>query len=454
MYSCFYVYLGISQLIYVLKYIVQVEQSQMCAFYVTAINDEIMRILTYIIYTITCVSTSAHTITVFQRHGCLLALCEVLTIIYQYMPELLLYTPVHTSAHTNTASTQLLPMTIIDSIIAVIPTIERNRGYRGRGNEMMREASMKLIQVMSQCNLHTCSANMIQYQISLLECINSNLCQPHEAIQLSAMKALRSFVFTYMSTNTTITNTHNISMNKLYELTVYKYISSINRVINSNIYTKNSSIFTVMQQVENKDTITEGVKDSDTIAQKRGYAMALGVLPIDLLLYTNTAKSDATTNSTTNTNTSNNNPLCVDLHPSIIHYIHNTIHTTTNTANTNTNWNHTLHILLFIITHSLCKYNCISGGETDAEFRKYLLYSVVEILEKLEYYMYGYNYKHMCDISCDSDSDNKQLDIVSVCTHMLHIFQIACDDYSTDKRGDTGIYIYICIYIYIYIFIL
>lgn len=158
--------------------------------------------------------------TIAIRHGSVLGVAEV----------------VHELAANGTA----IPAAINDGIVDLVINLDKARMYRGRGGEILRHASCVLIENIARSNLNV----DIKKKIALVEFLNENLRQPHEYIQKSASNALRQFLYTYLSSSA------GEPSERLQKLTTLKYI--------------------------------QGLSSEENVAATRGYALALGVLPLKL----------------------------------------------------------------------------------------------------------------------------------------------------------------------------
>ena len=237
----------------------------------------------------------------YKRHGAVLGLSTML----------LAYKPFE----------EILPSSLIDDIVHLVPTIDKARMYRGRGGELLREASCILIESLARFN----APIPIKTQVALVEALNENLKQPHDYIRLSASKALRQFLFSYFPCKESPSE-------NLQRLTILKYISGLN---------------------------TE-----ENVAITRGYAMAIGALPPKLLT-TPDGQLD----------------------------------------------------LVFDALHTALRPDKKIAGEIDAETRRNCVEAVSEISEKT-----------FCSPLFQKRHFLKSLEI---------LFR-ACNDYTIDKRGDTG----------------
>ncbi|XP_062091606.1 tubulin-folding cofactor D [Humulus lupulus] len=79
-------------------------------------------------------------------------------------------------------------------VAAVVPAIEKARLYRGKGGEIMRLAVSRFIECISLVRLSLTE----KIKKSLLETLNENLRHPNSQIQDAAVKALKEFVLAYL----------------------------------------------------------------------------------------------------------------------------------------------------------------------------------------------------------------------------------------------------------------
>ncbi|KAJ1417019.1 armadillo-type protein, partial [Ochromonadaceae sp. CCMP2298] len=153
------------------------------------------------------------------RHGSILATSEVL------------------SALTNCGVS--LSEQLCAAVVGVLPAIEKARLFRGRGGEQIREAVCELVQSVARSRVPM----SVKLQVLYVESLNEHLKQPHESVQHAARDALRAFFHAYFSTGAPPSE-------RLQKLTVLKYM--------------------------------EGLDSEVNVCATRGYALALGVLPLRL----------------------------------------------------------------------------------------------------------------------------------------------------------------------------
>ena len=154
------------------------------------------------------------------RHGSVLAVAEV-------------------TLELVTGGTEI-PAAIQESIVDLVIKLEKARMYRGRGGELLRHASCLLVENLARSHLTV----EIKKKIALVDFLNENLRQPHEYIQKAASSALRQFLFSYFNSGEVDPS------ERLQSLTVLKYM--------------------------------QGLSTEENVAATRGYALALGILPLKL----------------------------------------------------------------------------------------------------------------------------------------------------------------------------
>jgi hypothetical protein len=143
------------------------------------------------------------------------------------------------------AETSQIPSCLSDeclaNLIAVVPTIEKNRLYRGRGGEVMRSAVCRLVECLSLAK----TPLSVPDQVRLLDSVDACIPHPNEAIQIRACNALECLMAQYFPVG------ENGPSARLQGRVVDKFITSIN--------------------------------SSDNPGATRGYTMALGHLPVRLI---------------------------------------------------------------------------------------------------------------------------------------------------------------------------
>lgn len=156
------------------------------------------------------------------RHGSILAMAELLFKLISH----------------NVA----VPSTLMSEIVEIVPNINKNRLFRGKGGEQIREAVCGLIESIAMSKVPMATKQQVTY----VESLNEHLRQPHEGIQLAARSALREFLYSYFSFG------DSAPSDRLQKLTVLKYM--------------------------------EGLESDNNASVTRGYALALGVLPLRLVV--------------------------------------------------------------------------------------------------------------------------------------------------------------------------
>lgn len=126
------------------------------------------------------------------------------------------------------------------AVLGVVPAIEKARLYK-IGGELMREAVCSLITSVARSRL----SMPVKLQVAMVETLNENLRQPFAPIRAAAREALREFLFAHFSEGETPSE-------RLQKLTVSKYV--------------------------------EGLQSETNVSVTRGYALAIGALPLRLLV--------------------------------------------------------------------------------------------------------------------------------------------------------------------------
>ncbi|XP_057422981.1 tubulin-folding cofactor D [Lotus japonicus] len=129
-----------------------------------------------------------------------------------------------------------LPSDKQKSLAGVVPAIEKARLYRGKGGEIMRAAVSRFIECISASKV----ALSEKIKRSLLDTLNENLRHPNSQIQIAAVKGLKHFINEYL---------HPSDAKSTSDLTV-KYLNMLT---------------------------------DPNVAVRRGSALAIGVLPYELL---------------------------------------------------------------------------------------------------------------------------------------------------------------------------
>ena len=129
----------------------------------------------------------------------------------------------------------------IENIVNLVPKLDKARLFRGRGGELLRQASCLLINNIAKAAFPF----PIKTKVTLVEFLNENIKHPHDYISIAATDALREFLFAYFSRG------DDEPTERLQKLTVTKYL--------------------------------DGINTEDNVAATRGYALAIGALPLKLL---------------------------------------------------------------------------------------------------------------------------------------------------------------------------
>jgi hypothetical protein len=154
---------------------------------------------------------------------------------------------------------------LVDKIVTLVPRLDKARMFRGRGGEILRAASCKLVESVARADM----AMPVKNKVALVEFLNENIRHPHDYIQQAAADALRHALFAFFSRggvgSSSIPSAGMGASNddsekekegapsvRLQELTVLKYV--------------------------------KGIVEDENVAAARGYALALGALPEKLLL--------------------------------------------------------------------------------------------------------------------------------------------------------------------------
>jgi hypothetical protein len=128
----------------------------------------------------------------------------------------------------------------LTSVLNIVPAVEKARLYKV-GGELGREAVCGLISSIARSRLPM----SVKQQVSLVEALNENFRQPFAPIRDAARDALRDFLFTHFAVGDTPSD-------RLQKLTVSKYLT--------------------------------GLRTESNVSATRGYALALGALPLRLLV--------------------------------------------------------------------------------------------------------------------------------------------------------------------------
>ena len=135
----------------------------------------------------------------------------------------------------------VLPTELVEEISALVPKLDKSRLFRGKGGELLRSASCTLIEHIARAQLDF----NIKTKVALVEFLNENLRNPQEFIQEAATDALRELLFSYFA------QSEGDPSDRLQKITTLLY--------------------------------TNGLNKEENVAVTRGYALAVGVLPYNLL---------------------------------------------------------------------------------------------------------------------------------------------------------------------------
>lgn len=177
----------------------------------------------------TCFDTN-----LWVRHGSLMVVSEMVL-----------------EVHANGTSSGVTVMDdeLVDKIVTLVPRLDKARMFRGRGGEILRAASCKLVESVARADMPVA----IKTKVALIEFLNENVKHPHDYIQQASADALRHALFAFFGRSSASASKDEGPSSRLQELTVSKYL--------------------------------KGLADEENVAAARGYALALGILPEKLLLY-------------------------------------------------------------------------------------------------------------------------------------------------------------------------
>lgn len=155
--------------------------------------------------------------------------------------------------HASEASTgaKVMDDELIDKIVTLVPRLDKARMFRGRGGEILRAASCKLVESVARADMPVA----IKTKVVLIEFLNENIKHPHDYIQQASADALRHALYAFFGRTAAggaSDKDEGGPSARLQELTVSKYL--------------------------------KGLSEEENVAAARGYALALGVLPERLLL--------------------------------------------------------------------------------------------------------------------------------------------------------------------------
>ena len=138
---------------------------------------------------------------VFERHGALCGIAQIITAL-------------------NAANVEF-PAQIQKHIKMIIPKLEKNRGYRGRGGERVREQCCRVMEALCNAQFTLSDKGINRYQ----ESIDENLRIPQEFVQDAAVSALRALTTYYH--NDTDANDANKRCSKITQ----KWCTELNKEI-------------------------------------------------------------------------------------------------------------------------------------------------------------------------------------------------------------------------------
>ena len=279
-----------------------------------------------------CLSTQINV-----RHGCILGVSEIYFALTSIGVE--------------------VPKELALKVIEVPEGLDKARLYRGRGGELVRFASCYLIESIAQSNVQHLTGKQ---KFKFVDLLNDNIRQPYESVQKAAVSAMRCILFVYFHKNSSITDTTKHDAQDV--LLAPPVVETCDTPIAA------PATSTVEERVRNM-TLTkymEGLLKEDNVAVTRGYALALGALPVGFVV-----KPAGTFQS----------------------------------------------IISCLKRVTDCTF--LVCGEPDANTRANALESMAELFQK------AYPFQQVfIDLSCLSD--------------IIEVLVAASDDYSVDKRGDTG----------------
>jgi hypothetical protein len=339
----------------------------------------------------------------YTRHGAILTVSRLLSVLVLHFPA---------SFSSSTALTYepfVLSPDNHRKLEDLIPDIEKKRHYRGKGGECIRESVCLLIETLSRIRFSFQNNKVLP---QLIDSLNDHLKQPQSDIQNKARNALRQFLFYYFSERRIIP-LNPFPNDKIPSLTVNKYL----------------------------DVLKPGTEGN--VAIVRGYIMALGVMPDRFVLLPATIiaaakvpSSLASISSTafpkpltnkkkersdfedsdddelpaghaTQPEVSTNPETKLENDP-----VSSSSLVTSESVTTVTNYEIILNIL-----DDYSNNTKLINGEYDAETCKYAIESLVELTERLiASYLFEERYLRRA----------------------FSILWKGCEDYSIDKRGDTG----------------
>jgi hypothetical protein len=141
---------------------------------------------------------------------------------------------------------------LVDKIMTLVPRLDKARMFRGRGGEILRAASCKLVESVARADMPVATKT----KVALIEFLNENIKHPHDYIQQASADALRHALYAFFGRPAPGGGKEEGGGGpsvRLQDLTVSKYL--------------------------------KGLSEEENIAAARGYALAVGVLPEKLLLF-------------------------------------------------------------------------------------------------------------------------------------------------------------------------
>lgn len=329
----------------------------------------------------------------YVRHGSMLAVSRLLLVlIFQTGPY----------CSSNNINNFVLTSDNSLKIEHLVPMVEKKRLYRGKGGELIREAICLFIETVSRLRFQFQNSSTL---VALIESLNEHLKQPQTSIQQLAKNALRQFLF-YFFAERRVIPINPFPNNKILNLTVQKYM----------------------------DFLKPG--NEGNVAIVRGYIMALGVLPDRFVLLPSPPistvassssvgvevdrsshdKKPVLTESTPAEESDDELPIKVNP-PSVAPPIqtHVALCNSVSSASRPAPTKHLNGIIDILDDYS--NNAKLINGEYDAETCQCAIESAVELAERLI-----------------ASSIFEQ-------SYLVRVFQLllkGCDDYSIDKRGDTG----------------
>ncbi len=123
----------------------------------------------------------------FERHGSVLAIAEIVLSLAVGVPSTAASESVASTGHSGSFTPTPLPEDTLTAIRNIVPRAEKARAYRGRGGELVRAAVCRLIECMCLAG-HPLSRRAA---LRLLDTLEECLKHPYDSIQRAASAALR-----------------------------------------------------------------------------------------------------------------------------------------------------------------------------------------------------------------------------------------------------------------------